>query len=100
MAAELVLRPQQEQFLQLLRDHRSMTPQEIWDALSDATRSDWQNAAVCTEKPAIHFFYFFRSGVDIRRRVVEDLGVGRGGRPEKIGPEQQRKTDELRFAMS
>jgi Fic family protein len=30
---KLVLRPKQEQLLQLLRDHRSMTPQEIWDAL-------------------------------------------------------------------
>jgi predicted ArsR family transcriptional regulator len=28
-----VLRPRQEQLLQLLRDHKSMTPQEIWDAL-------------------------------------------------------------------
>ena len=31
--AKLVLRPKQEQLLQLLRDHRSMTPQEIWDSL-------------------------------------------------------------------
>jgi Fic family protein len=31
--AKLVLRPKQEQLLQLLRDHKSMTPQEIWDAL-------------------------------------------------------------------
>ncbi len=30
---KLVLRPKQEQLLQLLRDHRSMAPQEIWDAL-------------------------------------------------------------------
>ncbi len=30
---KLVLRPKQEQLLQLLRDHQSMTPQEIWDAL-------------------------------------------------------------------
>jgi Fic family protein len=30
---KLVLRPKQEQLLQLLRDHKSMTPQEIWDAL-------------------------------------------------------------------
>ena len=30
---KLVLRPRQEQLLQLLRDHKSMTPQEIWDAL-------------------------------------------------------------------
>jgi Fic family protein len=30
---KLVLRPRQEQLLQLLRDHNSMTPQEIWDAL-------------------------------------------------------------------
>ena len=30
---KLVLRPKQEQLLGLLRDHKSMTPQEIWDAL-------------------------------------------------------------------
>jgi Fic family protein len=30
---KLVLRPKQEQLLQLLRDHKSMTPQEIWDAI-------------------------------------------------------------------
>jgi cell filamentation protein, protein adenylyltransferase len=30
---KFVLRPKQEQLLQLLRDHKSMTPQEIWDAL-------------------------------------------------------------------
>ncbi|MFZ0827966.1 MAG: Fic family protein [Verrucomicrobiia bacterium] len=30
---KLVLRPKQEQLLQLLRDQKSMTPQEIWDAL-------------------------------------------------------------------
>lgn len=30
---KLVLRPKQEQLLRLLRDHKSMTPQEIWDAL-------------------------------------------------------------------
>jgi len=29
----LVLRPRQEQLLRLLRDNRSMTPREIWDAL-------------------------------------------------------------------
>lgn len=28
-----MLRPKQEQLLQLLRDHKSMTPQEIWGAL-------------------------------------------------------------------
>ena len=31
--AKLVLRPKQEQLLQLLRDHKSMTPREIWDAM-------------------------------------------------------------------
>lgn len=31
--AKLVLRPRQEQLLQLLRDHKSMTPSEIWEAL-------------------------------------------------------------------
>ena len=30
---KLVLRPKQEQLLQLLRDHKSMMPREIWDAL-------------------------------------------------------------------
>jgi Fic family protein len=30
---KLVLRPKQEQLLQLLRDHKSMTPPEIWAAL-------------------------------------------------------------------
>jgi len=30
---KLVPRPKQELLLQLLRDHKSMTPQEIWDAL-------------------------------------------------------------------
>jgi Fic family protein len=30
---KIVLRPKQEQLLQLLRDRKSMTPQEIWDAL-------------------------------------------------------------------
>ena len=30
---KLVFRPKQEQLLRLLRDHKSMTPQEIWDAL-------------------------------------------------------------------
>lgn len=30
---KLVLRPRQEQLLSLLRDHKSMTPGEIWDAL-------------------------------------------------------------------
>jgi len=30
---KLVLRPRQEQLLQLLRDHKSMTPSEIWEAL-------------------------------------------------------------------
>lgn len=32
-AAKLVLRPRQEQLLQLLRDHKSMSPSEIWAAL-------------------------------------------------------------------
>lgn len=31
--AKLVLRPRQEQLLQLLRDHKNMSPGEIWDAL-------------------------------------------------------------------
>jgi Fic family protein len=31
---KLVLRPKQEKLLQLLRDHKSMAPQEIWDALA------------------------------------------------------------------
>jgi Fic family protein len=31
--AKLVLRPRQEQLLHLLRNQKSMTPQEIWDAL-------------------------------------------------------------------
>jgi hypothetical protein len=31
--AKLVLRPKQEQLLQLLRDHPSMIPHEIWDSL-------------------------------------------------------------------
>jgi Fic family protein len=31
--AKLVLRPKQEQLLQLLRDHKSMQPREIWEAL-------------------------------------------------------------------
>jgi Fic family protein len=30
---KLVLRPKQEQLLQMLRDHKSMSPQEIWDGL-------------------------------------------------------------------
>ena len=30
---KLVLRPKQEQLLQLLRDHKSMEPREIWEAL-------------------------------------------------------------------
>jgi Fic family protein len=30
----LVLRPKQEQLLQLLRDRKSLTPREIWDALA------------------------------------------------------------------
>ncbi|MGH7943241.1 MAG: Fic family protein [Limisphaerales bacterium] len=30
---KLVLRPKQEQLLQLLRDHKSMIPRELWDAL-------------------------------------------------------------------
>ena len=30
---KLVLRPKQEQLLQLLRDHKSMTPRELWDAI-------------------------------------------------------------------
>ena len=30
---KLVLRPKQEQLLQLLRDHRSLSPSEIWDGL-------------------------------------------------------------------
>jgi DNA-binding MarR family transcriptional regulator len=30
---KLVLRPKQEQLLQMLRDRKSMAPQEIWDAL-------------------------------------------------------------------
>jgi len=30
---KIVLRPKQEQLLQILRDRRSMTPKEIWDAL-------------------------------------------------------------------
>ena len=29
----LVLRPRQEQLLQLLRERRSLSPREIWDAL-------------------------------------------------------------------
>jgi Fic family protein len=32
-ANKLVLRPRQEQLLQMLRDRKSMSPQEIWDAL-------------------------------------------------------------------
>ena len=31
---KLVLRPRQEQLLQLLRDRKSLTPREIWDALA------------------------------------------------------------------
>jgi Fic family protein len=31
--AKLVLRPKQEQLLQMLRDRKSMTPQEIWDGI-------------------------------------------------------------------
>lgn len=31
---KLVLRPRQEQLLQLLRDQKSLTPREIWDALA------------------------------------------------------------------
>ena len=31
---KLVLRPRQEQLLQLLRDHKSLAPREIWDALA------------------------------------------------------------------
>jgi Fic family protein len=31
---KLVLRPKQEQLLQLLRDHKRMTPSEIWSALA------------------------------------------------------------------
>jgi DNA-binding MarR family transcriptional regulator len=31
--AKLVLRPRQEQLLQLLRDHKSMSPSAIWEAL-------------------------------------------------------------------
>jgi Fic family protein len=30
---KLVLRPKQEQLLQMIRDHRSMTPQEIWHGI-------------------------------------------------------------------
>ena len=30
---KLVLRPRQEQLLQLLRDHKTMAPREIWEAL-------------------------------------------------------------------
>jgi Fic family protein len=30
---KLVLRPKQEQLLQMLRDHKSMAPQEIWDGI-------------------------------------------------------------------
>lgn len=30
---KLVLRPKQEQLLQMLRDHKSMTPQDIWDGI-------------------------------------------------------------------
>lgn len=31
--AKLVLRPKQEQLLHLLREHKAMTPREIWDAI-------------------------------------------------------------------
>ena len=31
--AKLVLRPKQEQLLHLLREHKAMTPREIWDAV-------------------------------------------------------------------
>jgi predicted HTH transcriptional regulator len=31
---KLVLRPRQEQLLRLLRDHRSLSPAEIWEALA------------------------------------------------------------------
>ena len=31
---KLVLRPKQEQLLQLLREHKSMTPRELWDAVA------------------------------------------------------------------
>lgn len=30
---KIVLRPKQEQLLQMLRDHKSMTPQEIWEGI-------------------------------------------------------------------
>jgi Fic family protein len=30
---KLILRPKQEQLLQLLRDHKSMTPRELWEAI-------------------------------------------------------------------
>ena len=32
-SAKLVLRPRQEQLLHLLREHRAMTPRQIWDAV-------------------------------------------------------------------
>jgi len=32
-AEKLILRPRQEQLLQLLRDHGGMSPSEIWEAL-------------------------------------------------------------------
>lgn len=33
-AKKIVLRPKQEELLRLLRDHRAMTPREIWSALN------------------------------------------------------------------
>jgi DNA-binding MarR family transcriptional regulator len=31
--AKLVLRPKQEQLLHLLREHKALTPREIWDGI-------------------------------------------------------------------
>lgn len=36
---KLVLRPKQEQLLQMLRDHKSMAPQEIWTASESPSRA-------------------------------------------------------------
>lgn len=60
---KLVLRPRQEQLLQMLRDRKSMTPQEIWDGLGVS-----KQGALDLLRPLI------------KARLVRRVGTNKSGR--------------------
>ena len=62
---KLVLRPKQEQLLQLLRDQKSLTPREIWDALAIS-----KQGALDLLRPLIHAGLVKRIGTQKTGRYI------------------------------